>query len=190
MGNQTFAKNYFEKFQRVANTLDMNEYQNGMELVKAAWKRGSNIITLGNGGSSMTALHFITDWNKSVYLKTRKPFYGRSLMDNMGTIMAYANDESFEDVFSEQLKNLLKPDDLVLAISGSGNSQNVINAIDYANANGAVTLGLCGFDGGLLHEKAQNTIWVKSHDMQLVEDLHAMFGHMTMQYLCGYDKNN
>lgn len=165
------------------NTINMTEYQHGMDLVKAAWMRGSNIITLGNGGSSMTALHFITDWNKSIYMATGRPFYGRTLIDNMGTVMAYANDTSFEDVFVEQLKNLLKPDDLVLAISGSGNSENVIRAVNYANEHGAITLGLSGYDGGKLKKVNQHSIWVDSFDMQLVEDFHAMFGHMTMQYL-------
>lgn len=141
-------------------------------------------MTLGNGGSSMTALHFITDWNKMVYLSSGKPFRGRSLVDNMGLVMAYGNDISFADIFAEQLKNLLQPGDLVIAISGSGNSENVIRAVDYANANGGITLGLCGYSGGKLKEKAQHSIWVERNDMQLCEDIHAMFGHIVMQSLC------
>ena len=187
MIDKDFSQKYFDKFSTVMGTVDVAEYQHGMELVKQAWQRGSSIITLGNGGSSMTALHFITDWNKSIYMATKKPFYGRTLIDNIGTVMAYANDVSFEDIFAEQLKNLLKPEDLVIAISGSGNSENVVRAVEYANSNQATTLGLCGYDGGKLKEKSENSIWVKSFDMQIVEDLHAMFGHMTMQYLAQYD---
>jgi len=174
---------YFEKFLALAKTIDRDEFQHGMDLVRTAWQRGSNIITLGNGGSSITALHYITDWNKCIFLETGTPFYGRTLIDNIGTIMAYGNDISFEDIFSEQLKNILKPNDLVIALSGSGNSENVIRAMKYANENQAVTLGLCGYDGGLLKQVAQTSIWVRSFDMQLVEDFHAMFGHMTVQYL-------
>lgn len=180
-----YAQTYMNNFNAVGETIDIASFQNGMEIVKSAWKRGANIITLGNGGSSMTALHFNTDWTKMIYLATGKPFYGRSLVDNMGIIMAYANDVSFEDVFVEQLKNILKPNDLVLAISGSGNSENVIRAVDYANNNSAVTLGLSGFSGGRLKEKAQHSVWIESCDMQIVEDYHSMFGHMTMQYLTG-----
>ncbi|MFT5798752.1 MAG: D-sedoheptulose 7-phosphate isomerase [Candidatus Azotimanducaceae bacterium] len=178
-----YAQTYMTNFHAVSNALDLESFQNGMDVVKAAWERGSNIITLGNGGSSMTALHFNTDWTKMIYLATGKPFHGRSLVDNMGLIMAYANDVSFADVFSEQLKNVMREGDLVLAISGSGNSENVIRAIDYANDNGGITLGLAGFGGGRLKEKSQHSVWVDSHDMQLVEDCHSMFGHMTMQYL-------
>lgn len=178
-----YSETYMNNFKAVAESVNLTEYQNGMDLVKSAWERGSNIITLGNGGSSITALHFITDWNKSVYLKSKIPFRGRTLVDNIGLVMAYGNDISFQDIFSEQLKNILQKDDLVIAISGSGNSENVIRAVKYANENSAITLGLCGFDGGRLLTEAQNQIWVKSYDMQIVEDLHSMFGHMVMQYL-------
>lgn len=180
----TFTENYFLKFNQVLETIDMNEFQHGVDLIRDTWQRGNQIITLGNGGSSMTALHFNTDWNKSVILKTGKSLRGRSLVDNIGLLMAYANDISFEDVFSEQLKNVMLPGDLVVAISGSGNSENVVRGVEYANKNGAITLGLCGYDGGKLKSMAQHTVWVNSFDMQVVEDLHAMFGHITMQYLC------
>jgi len=119
-----------------------------------------------------------------IFLKTGKQFYGRTLVDNIGLITAYSNDISYQDVFSEQLKNILKVDDLVIAISGSGNSENVIRAIDYANDFGAQTIGLSGFDGGRLKKKAKHNLWVNSNDMQLVEDVHAMFGHILMQDLC------
>lgn len=175
---------YFAKLADTLKDLDHQSIDTGVEMVRDAWQRGAQIITLGNGGSSMTALHFITDWNKMVHLSHGKPFRGRSLVDNMGLIMAYANDISFADIFLEQLKNLLQPGDLVIAISGSGNSENVIRAVDYANANGGITLGLCGYSGGKLKEKAQHAIWVDRNDMQLCEDVHAMFGHVVMQTLC------
>jgi len=145
---------------------------------------GAGKITLGNGGSSMTALHFINDWNKSVFMATGKPFRGRSLIDNLGLVMAYGNDVSFQDIFAEQLKNLLEAGDLLIALSGSGNSENVIRAVRYANDHGATTLGLCGYSGGRLKEIAQHVVWVNVHDMQLAEDMHAIFGHIVMQRLC------
>lgn len=180
------TQHYFAKLQALLEAVSREEMDNGLEVINDAWRRGAQIITLGNGGSSMTALHFITDWNKSIYLKTGQPFRGRTLVDNMGLLMAYGNDLSFADIFAEQLKNIMQPGDLVVAISGSGNSENVIRAVDYANDNGAVTLGLCGYDGGRLKSKAQHVVWANVQDMQLCEDVHAIFGHVVMQKLCGY----
>ena len=175
---------YIKKLSGLLSNVDTNEMDNCISVIRDAWERKAQIITLGNGGSAMTALHFITDWSKMIYLKTGKPFYGRTLVDNIGVITAYSNDISYQDVFSEQLKNILKVDDLVIAISGSGNSENVIRAIDYSNSIGVETIGLSGFSGGRLREKAKYNFWVKSNDMQLVEDVHACFGHIVMQDLC------
>ena len=176
---------YLTKLSQLITQLDRAEIDAAVEVVASAWQKGKQIITLGNGGSAMTALHFITDWNKSIFLHTGTPFRGRTLVDNVGLATAYANDISYADLFAEQLKNILQPGDLVLAISGSGNSENVIRAVDYANANSAVTLGLCGYSGGRLKEIAQHKLWVAVNDMQLCEDIHAIFGHMVMQRLCG-----
>jgi D-sedoheptulose 7-phosphate isomerase len=106
-------------------------------------------------------------------------------VDNVGLSFAYGNDISFEDIFVEQLKNILDQGDLVIAISGSGNSENVLRAVDYANATGAVTLGLCGYSGGKLKNLARHVIWANVNDMQISEDIHSMFGHVVMQRLCG-----
>lgn len=175
---------YFDKLSRLLAEIDRKEFDHGIEIVRSAWERGAQIIAFGNGGSAITALHYITDWNKSIFLSTGKPFYGRTLLDNIGLITAYGNDISFQDIFLEQLKNILKPGDLVIAISGSGNSENIIRAVDYANSNGGETLGLCGYSGGKLKEIAQHKIWINKNDMQLCEDLHAIFGHVVMQRLC------
>jgi len=182
--NQTSSLAYTERLSHVLKQLDHAAIDRGVALIESTWKAGKQIITLGNGGSSLTALHYINDWNKSIYLSHGKPFRGRSLVDNVGLLMSYANDIAFEDVFSEQLKNILEPGDLVIALSGSGNSENVIRAVDYANSHGAITLGLCGYRGGRLKEKAQQVIWVDADDMQLAEDVHFLFGHIVMQHLC------
>jgi D-sedoheptulose 7-phosphate isomerase len=180
------ADTYLNKLSILLSQLDRLQIDNGVQVISDAWHAGKQIITLGNGGSSLTALHFINDWNKSIYMSSKKPFRGRSLVDNIGLVMSYANDISFQDVFVEQLKNILMPGDLVLAISGSGNSENVIRAVDYANKNGAVTLGLCGYRGGKLKQMAQHVVWADVDDMQLAEDSHAIFGHIVMQKLCNY----
>lgn len=178
------ANLYFQKLQDTLANLNFRDIDAACNLIETAWNNGNQIITLGNGGSSMTALHMINDWNKSIFLKHQKPFRGRSLLDNTGILMAYSNDLSFEDVFCEQLKNILQNGDLVIAISGSGNSENVIRAVEWANNNGGVTLGLCGFDGGRLKQIAQHHFWVQVNDMQIVEDIHLNFGHFVMQRLC------
>lgn len=178
------ASGYTKKLGELLGRLDFAAIDAGVDLIEKAWRDGRQIITLGNGGSSLTALHFINDWNKSVFLSSGIPFRGRTLVDNIGLVMSYANDVSFEDVFAEQLKNILQPGDLVLALSGSGNSENVIRAVKYANDHGAITLGLCGYRGGKLKETAQHVIWVDADDMQLSEDVHFFFGHIVMQRLC------
>jgi D-sedoheptulose 7-phosphate isomerase len=180
------AKSYLTKLSKSLDFLDKDQVDNAIEVIAKAWMSGKQIIVLGNGGSSLTAIHFINDWNKSIFMSTQRPFRGRTLIDNIGLLMSYANDVSFQDIFVEQLKNILNDGDLVLAISGSGNSENVIRAVEYANANNAITLGLCGFNGGRLKEVAQNSIWVNVNDMQIAEDIHFIFGHMVMQRLCNY----
>jgi len=179
------AQAYLSRLGRVLDALDRQQLDNAVDVIAAAWQAGRQIITLGNGGSSLTALHFINDWNKSIYMASGKPFRGRSLVDNVGLLMSYGNDISFPDIFIEQLKNILEPGDLVLAISGSGNSENVIRAVRHANDNGAITLGLCGYRGGRLKELARHVVWADVDDMQLSEDVHAIFGHIVMQRLCG-----
>lgn len=180
----SFAASYLQRLRTAMDRVDARAIDTAVDIVAGAWQAGRQIITFGNGGSAMTALHFITDWNKAPFHASGRPFRGRTLIDNVGLVMAYANDVSFDDVFKEQLRNALEPDDLVIAISGSGNSENVVRAVSYANAAGAKTLGLCGFDGGKLRGLAQQVVWVPVDDMQLVEDVHAMFGHIVMQRLC------
>lgn len=176
---------YLHKLTEVVGRLDRESIDRAIALIEKAWRDGKQVITLGNGGSALTSLHFINDWNKSIYLATGVPFRGRSLVDNVGLLTAYGNDISYADIFVEQLKNLLQPGDLVIAISGSGNSENVVRAVTYANEIGAVTLGLCGYGGGKLKELAQHVVWAAVDDMQLSEDVHAIFGHIVMQRLCG-----
>lgn len=178
------AQSYTQKLAQLLGRLDFAALDAGVDVVEKSWRDGKQIIVLGNGGSSLTALHLVNDWNKSIFLSSGIPFRGRTLVDNVGLIMSYANDLAFEDIFAEQLKNILMPGDLVIALSGSGNSENVIRAVDYANAHGAITLGLCGYRGGRLKERAQQVIWVDADDMQLSEDVHFIFGHIVMQRLC------
>lgn len=179
------VENYFAAHAKLAENIDYHAFLAGINLIQSKFNAGKKIITCGNGGSASTASHYITDWNKMVNLATGKKFRGISLCDNIGAITAFANDLSYDEVFSGQLKAILDDGDLVIAISGSGNSANVIKAVEYANANGADTLAVVGYDGGKLMPLAKQHILVPSFDMQLCEDIHLMFGHMVMKSLCG-----
>jgi D-sedoheptulose 7-phosphate isomerase len=176
---------YLAAHARLAEKLDVRAFEAGIQTVKAAFDAGKQIITCGNGGSAYAASHFITDWNKLITLATGRKFRGISLCDNIGIVTAYANDVSFEEIFVGQLKSILERGDLLIAISGSGNSRNVVKAVEYANGAGAHTLAIVGYDGGMLKQVATQCVWVPSFDMQLCEDFHLMFGHMVMKTLCG-----
>jgi D-sedoheptulose 7-phosphate isomerase len=136
------------------------------------------VFLLGNGGSASTASHFICDLNKTSTMKDRNRIKAISLVDNMPIISAYGNDVSYDSIFSEQLKNLLEPRDVVIAISGSGNSKNVIEAVSYAKEKGAIIVGLTGFDGGKLKSKCDECLVIPSNSMYMIEDMHLMFNHI------------
>lgn len=177
--------NYFSAHLNLAKNLDLASFHNGIEIVRSAFDANKKIITCGNGGSALTASHYITDWNKMVNLATGRKFRGISLCDNVGLITAYSNDISYDDVFSGQLKTIMDEGDLLVAVSGSGNSLNVVRAVEYANSIGGNTLGIVGYDGGRVKILSKAAVWVESYDMQLCEDVHLMFGHMVMKALCG-----
>jgi D-sedoheptulose 7-phosphate isomerase len=176
---------YFSRHEKLASTIDKDSFEIGIDIVRKAFDTGNKIITCGNGGSASTASHYITDWNKMINLATGKKFRGISLCDNIGLITAYGNDITFEYVFAGQLEALADEGDLLVAISGSGNSPNILKAVEVASKIGMRTLGVVGYDGGRLMQMCEHNVWVKSFDMQLCEDVHLMFGHMVMKAICG-----
>ncbi len=178
-------KNYIVEHGRVLDSLDYGQLAKAVGIVEDAFSRGVKIVTCGNGGSASTASHFITDWNKMANLATGEKFRGLSLVDNIGLVTAYGNDLSFDEIFSGQCKARLDEGDLLIAISGSGNSMNVVRAIETANKMGASTLAILGYDGGEVIKVADHSFLVPSFDMQVCEDIHLMFGHMVMKTLCG-----
>ena len=179
--------NYIEQHNIVMSCLDVKEIESAISLIMDKLVKGKRIAVCGNGGSALAASHYITDWNKMVNLKTGRRFNGICLSDNMGLVTAYANDLSYDNIYSEQVKNLLLPDDLLITISGSGKSQNVVRATEVANEMEVTTLAICGYDGGDLKKISKQSVWIKSYDMQLCEDAHVMFGHIVMKSLCGSD---
>lgn len=181
------VSNYLKAHQQLSQKLDAEIFQKGIKMIKTAFESGNKIMTCGNGGSASTASHYITDWNKMVNLTTGKKFRGVSLCDNVGLITAYGNDLSYADVFAGQVDALMDEGDLLVAVSGSGNSPNVIKAIESARRAGGKVLGVVGYDGGKMMPLCDHNVWVPSFDMQLCEDIHLMFGHMVMKTLCSSD---
>ncbi len=169
---------YFERLKNTVDKLDRNEIEQFIKVLFTARDNGNNIFIMGNGGSASTASHFCCDFNKGMSYGKDKRFKLICLNDNVATMLAYANDISYSDVFVEQLKNFVKKDDVVIGISGSGNSENVIRAIDYANETGAITVGLTGYSGGKLKQKASISVNTNINDMQISEDIHMILCHL------------
>jgi len=179
-----FFDHYIEEEQRLLGEVSETEFDRVIELFQAAYDGDKQVFVFGNGGSGSTASHFACDINKGVSYGHDKRFKVICLNDNIPTMLAYANDSSYDDIFIEQLKNFLSPGDVVFGISGSGNSENVMRAIEYGNSNGAKTLGFTGFEGGRLGKAAGLSINIASDDMQKIEDIHLILTHMIMQAFC------
>jgi len=180
---------YFLSLKNCIDSLNKENIETFFNKVLEVYDAGGNIFIMGNGGSGATASHFAGDMNKGVSYGMEKRLKVISLCDNMAIILAYANDISYDVVFEEQLKNHLKPTDLVIGISGSGNSKNIIKAIEYSNSKGAFTVGFCGYDGGQLKKIANLDITGEINDMQISEDIHMILCHLLMRLLNDYFAN-
>lgn len=179
----TITLTYFKNLHHTIDRCDTAQWDKAVDLIDQAWLDDRQVIVFGNGGSALAAQHSITDWNKNLFLAAKKPFRGVSLADNMGIFSAYSNDTCYEDVFLEQLRPVLRPDDLVIAISGSGNSENVVRALDHAKGVGASIICLTGYDGGRIHALADCNVHIPIDDMQVAEDMHLVFIHVVLREL-------
>jgi D-sedoheptulose 7-phosphate isomerase len=177
---------YYAREIKTIESLDRKELNAAMNCLLDHYEKESTIYVFGNGGSSATASHMVCDFNKGVSLNLKKKFRFVCLNDNIPSLMAVANDMSFEDVFYFQLDGKLKKEDLVLAISGSGNSHNVVKAVEYAKKVGSDIIGMTGYDGGKLAKLSTFQLHVPADDMQIAEDLHMGFDHMIMQIFWKY----
>ena len=154
-----------------------------INVLQKAQKNGKTIFTFGNGGSGSTASHFVSDLLKTAITKGNKRFAAISLVDNTPVNLAWSNDQSFDAIFIEQLKNFLKKNDLVFAFSGSGKSKNVIQAIKYAKKNNATCIGFTGMDGGELKKICDLCIIVPSSDMLTIESTHLIICHCIIDFI-------
>ena len=174
---------YIQKEIKVLELLDVNAIELAIRALCEVLETEKNVYTFGNGGSAATASHFANDFNKGVSEFSTKKFRFICLNDNMATVMAIANDIGYEEVFRSQLDGRIKPGDLVIAISGSGNSPNIIKAVQYAREQGNKIIGITGYDGGELKRISDISLHVPVEDMQITEDVHMIFDHLMMSVI-------
>lgn len=176
---------YMAELNRAVSALPVKELENIAKLLESARDEGRNVYIFGNGDSATNALHIAMDLNKGTILPGKKRFRVMTLNENVPLMTAWTNDESYEAVFKQQLENFLKPGEVVIGISGSGNSPNVLRAIEYANSAGAITIGLSALGGGKLKSIAKYPIVVDTKSMEIAEDVHFIIGHMVKMFVIG-----
>ena len=186
LGATLDSPQYLQRLQEELAGTDQQALQRWADLLYDAWEQEQFVFIFGNGGSGTTASHMAEDLGKSTLSEedlqdsTKKRLKVLSLTDNAGWIMAVGNDLGYDQIFVQQLMNYASPGDLVIAISGSGNSPNVLNAVQWANQQGLKTFGLTGYDGGQLKQEQQDGLHVALDDMGMVESIHLALFHWVL----------
>jgi D-sedoheptulose 7-phosphate isomerase len=189
------VRGYIDDLEQTLERLPEDLIHNVIRLLHQARLDRRQIFVMGNGGSASTSTHFVCDLAKNTRKEGWPNFRVIGLADNMAIFSALANDEGYANVFVQQLENLVQSGDIVIAISASGNSANVLRAVEFANQAGAVTLGFTGFNGGKLGEMVVHHVHVASNCIEVVEDIHLVLEHMICKTLrsltqeeSGFDK--
>lgn len=177
--------NYFERLKTTLDRIDKEAISKLMNLLEQSREEGHQVFIMGNGGSAATASHYVCDFNKGVSLGQDKRYKFICLNDNIPSLMAYGNDLSYNDIFLYPLQTYFQKGDLVIGISGSGNSENVVRALEWANAHGGYTIGLTGYSGGKVKQLCKHNVHIPINDMQIAEDLHMVLDHCMMKILSG-----
>ncbi len=181
---------YFDTVNNTLNNLNKSNITTFVQMLLETYRNDKTIYLFGNGGSAATASHFCGDLVKGVSYGLDKRFRAICLNDNLPALMAIANDISYDDIFIEQLKNFLNPGDLVIGISGSGNSVNVVSALEYAKKTGAKTVAICGFKGGKIKEISDLSIHAEIDDMEISEDIHNLIATHCVKRMLQKELNN
>jgi len=181
---EEFAQQYTKYLSKLLQRLDSSSIAEFIEILLSAREDNRRIFFIGNGGSAATASHFAND----IAIGTRcldKPFNAVSLTDNIPVITAIANDDGYDEIFVQQLKTQFKSGDVVVAITASGNSKNIVKALQYAKSNDAVTVAILGFDGGTCRSLADTVIIAETPNGEYgpVEDIHMVLDHLIGAYL-------
>jgi len=183
---RAFIDGYIKRLEKAMGAVQQEKVEKIAEILFKAYKNNRHVYVMGNGGSAATAAHMVCDLAKGTIwpvAPTEKRFRVIGLADNTPLMTAWTNDIEYSQVFREQLLNILESGDIVIGISASGNSPNVINAVEYANSCGAITIGLTGMGGGKLKDAAKECIIIDSDNMERVEDAHHILAHIIKSYL-------
>jgi len=181
---EQFSKSYFSYLKEIFDKVDLSEIKIFVELLLSARESGATIFFIGNGGSAATASHFVNDLAFGTH-EYEKPFKAISITDNVSVLTALGNDYGYGEIFVRQLKVYAKKGDVVVGISASGNSQNLISAFNYAKSSGIKTIALTAFDGGRMKVIADNCIHIPTEDKEYgpAEDVHMILDHLISSYL-------
>jgi D-sedoheptulose 7-phosphate isomerase len=172
------VRSYVEDIQRTLDAVPEERVWEVIGVLHEARVEGRKVFVMGNGGSGATASHIVCDLGKGTQVTGFPSFRAIALTDSMPVFSAYANDIGYEHVFARQLEPFVEADDVVIGISGSGNSPNVVGALELARERGALTIGFVGFDGGCLKEQVDICVHVENDCMEQVEDIHVVLGHL------------
>jgi len=180
MGHKTRDKilQYISDLDAILEKLPVEDIDRVVSLLEKTRESGSQVFIIGNGGSAATASHFACDLSKGTISEGKQRIKAFALTDNVHLLTAWANDTSYDMVFAEQIHNYVEAGDVVIAISGSGNSPNVLNGIEAAREKGAATVGLIGFNGGRLKDQVDIHVIAPIDDMERAEDMHLLFEHI------------
>ena len=178
----SYTQQYLSALKMVIDNINCAKVDETIEFLAHAKDDGRQIFVVGNGGSAGSSSHFVTDMAKGVYNEDMTNFKIMSLCDNVCLMTAMANDFSYDDIFTGQLRNLFNEGDIVIAISASGNTPNVIKAVEYANSHGGTTIRLSGFSGGKLKELSSRCLHIPFEHYGLVEDAHMILCHVLAYY--------
>jgi D-sedoheptulose 7-phosphate isomerase len=177
-----FVANYVQRLKYAIDAIPLEPLQAMGEILYRAYRHNKQVFIIGNGGSAATASHMACDLGKNTMSGHRPRFRVLSLNDNVPLLSALANDLGYEHVFAEQLKNLIRPGDVLISITASGNSPNILKAMECARSRAATNIALLGFDGGRALELADENVLVPVHDYGVVEDMHMVFDHILTEY--------
>ncbi|MBV9848636.1 MAG: SIS domain-containing protein [Armatimonadetes bacterium] len=178
-----YVKDYLEMVSALLAGVPEEDVNTVIDLLWDNYQGGRRVVFCGNGGSAATASHLPADFQKNMFLHGGRAWECLSVVDSIPLLTAWGNDTEYANVFAGQARTWLRPGDLLIAISGSGNSPNVLAAVDAAHEAGAMTIGWSGFGGGKLAQQAQHNVVVDSRNMQMVEDVHMVLGHVVYSAL-------
>lgn len=182
-GTHGYIADYLQTLRALLSDVDPGTLAQAVEVLHGCYRRDARLVLCGNGGSGATASHLVCDFQKNLLLEGGKPFEVVALTDSPSLLLAWGNDTCFDNVFAGQARTWLRRGDVLIAISGSGNSANVLEAVAVAREVGATTIGLCGYSGGKLAGRVDLALIARRDNMQQVEDLHMIFGHILFSAL-------